>query len=70
MLFELFTRRALLIVYILSLGNKKLVVNVLLNTSYTGYALINRGIARVLYNRLDIEPQPFLKSKTITAFND
>ena len=56
MLFELFTRRALLVAYTLSSGNKKLVVNVVLNTSYTGYALINRGIARVLYNRLDIEP--------------
>ena len=54
--FELFTRRALLVACTLSSGNKKLVVNVLLNTGYTGYALINRGIARVLYNRLDIEP--------------
>ena len=56
MLFKLFTRRALLVVYTLSLGNKKLVINVLLNTSCTGYVFINRGIARVLYNRLDIEP--------------
>ena len=70
MLFELFIRRALLVVYTLSLGNKKLVINVLLNIGCTGYALINRAIARVLYNRLDIEPQPFLKPKTITAFND
>ena len=70
MLFKLFTRRALLVVYTLSLGNKKLVINVLLNTSYTGYAFINRGITRVLYNRLDIKSQPFLKPKTITAFND
>ena len=68
--FKLFTRRALLVACTLSSGNKKLVINVLLNTGYTGYALINRGIARVLYNRLDIEPQPFLKPKTITAFND
>ena len=68
--FELFTRRALLVVCTLSLGNKKLVVNVLLDISCTGYALVNRGITRVLYNRLDIEPQPFLKPKTITAFND
>ena len=68
--FELFTRRALLVACTLSSGNKKLVVNVLLNTGCTGYALVNRGIARVLYNRLDIEPQPFLKTKTITAFND
>ena len=68
--FELFIRRALLVVYTLSSGNKKLVINVLYNTGYTGYALINRGIARVLYNRLDIEPQPFLKPKTITTFND
>ena len=56
MLFKLFIRRALLVVYTLSLGNKKLVINVLLNTSYIGYALINRGITSVLYNRLDIEP--------------
>ena len=56
MSFELFTRRALLVVYTLSSGNKKLVVNVLLNTGCTDYAFINRGIARVLYNRLDIEP--------------
>ena len=56
MLFKLFTRRALLVIYTLSIGNKKLVVNVLLDTSYTGYAFINRGIARVLYNRFDIEP--------------
>ena len=56
MLFELFIRRALLVVYTLSLGNKKLIINVIFNTSYTGYVLINRGIARVLYNRLDIEP--------------
>ena len=55
MLFKLFKRRALLVVYTLSLGNKKLVINVLLNTGYTGYAFINRGIARVLYNRFDIE---------------
>ena len=68
--FELFTRRALLVACTLSSGNKKLVINVLLNTGYTGYAFINRGIARILYNRLDIEPQPFLKPKTITAFND
>ena len=70
MLFKLFIRRALLVVYTLNLGNKKLVVNVLLNTGCTGYAFINRGITRVLCNRLDIEPQPFLKPKTITAFND
>ena len=56
MLFKLFTRRALLVVYTLNLGNKKLIINVLLNTSYTGYAFINRGITYVLYNRLDIEP--------------
>ena len=54
--FELFTRRALLVACTLSLGNKKLVINVLLNTGYTGYALVNRGIARVLCNRLNIEP--------------
>ena len=56
MLFKLFIRRALLVVYTLSLDNKKLVVNILLNTSCTGYAFINRGITRILYNRLDIEP--------------
>ena len=44
MLFKLFIRRALLVVYTLSLGNKKLVINVLLDISYTGYVFINRGI--------------------------
>ena len=56
MLFKLFIRKAFLVVYILSLDNKKFIINVLLNTSYTGYAFINRGITRVLYNRLDIKP--------------
>ena len=56
MLFNLFTRRALLVIYTLRLSNKKLVINILLDTSCTGYAFINQGIARVLYNRLDIEP--------------
>ena len=55
MLYKLFIRRALLVVYTLSLDNKKLVINVLLNNGYTGYAFINRGIARVVYNRFNIE---------------
>ena len=52
---SLFIRRTLLVVYILSLDNKKLVINVLFNISCIGYAFINRGITRVLYNRFDIK---------------